>query len=597
MNASRPSGPGSPVMRLFFACACGFAAYKLHALGQQGLEAASVFAMVSGGVALLQVVHALSAWDACRDENRLNKEFEAMANDHGSSQFGDEEQLKASGLRAKKGILLGRFNGRDVRFAGEGAVTVVAPPGSGKGTGLVIPNLLTWVAPQDDWLGSILVIDAGGELAATTRRQQERLGRRVITECPWPVRLRKTIGRKYPIFRCNPLAGLDRGSLSVKEDAETLSSLLVTGSPKEIATGNSLYFDQFGRDMVTAFILDELWWEGSVTLPALCRRLMTTGQRTRESLAKLAMNDGFRGAVQQYGDKLIGTYVNSPAEFSGGLSTAQQALAIYDELGELGWHVSGHDVDRTLLKKEPTAWYLVIPPELVRTHGGWLNLAISTTIEMMARSGNNRRCLIFCDEAANLGFLPNLLQSISAYRRYGCQVVTFWQQASQAPRIYGAAAARELWGMSDVFATFGIREPEELRRLSEILGTETIAAASRSAPPKSAGGQREPSYSLHYQSRPLMRPEALRTMEDGKALILHRNSQPLLLDKINYLTDPVLRKAADPNPLYDRSSKQDEPDTDVQEASAAPIAALPYYPPAPSLSELLRGGGDVDADR
>jgi type IV secretion system protein VirD4 len=584
-------------MRLLFACLCGYGAYALNGLGQQGFEGASVFALASGGVAVLQVVHALSAWDACRDEKRLSKEFEAMASDHGSSQFGDEEHLKQAGLRAKKGILLGRFKGRDVRFAGEGAITVVAPPGSGKGTGLVIPNLLTWVAPQDDWLGSILVIDAGGELAATTRRQQERLGRRVITECPWPLRLQKVVGRKHPIFRCNPLAGLDRGSMSAKEDAEALASLILPGVPKEVASGNSLYFDQFGREMVTAFILDELWWEGSVTLPALCRRLMTTGQRTHESLAKLAMNDGFRGAVQQYGEKLIGTYVNSPAEFSGGLSTAQQAVTIYDELGELGWHVSGHDVDRSLLKKEPTAWYLVIPPELVRTHGRWLNLAISTTIEMMARSGNNRRCLILCDEAANVGYLPNLLQAIAAYRRYGCQVVTVWQQASQAPRIYGNAAARELWGMSDVFATFGVREPEELRRLSEMLGTETIATASRSAAPKATGGAREPSYSLHYQSRPLMRPEALRTMEDGKALVLHRNSKPLLLDKINYLTDPALRKAADPNPLYDRSSKQDEPATDAQEGAAPAIAALPYYPVAPTLSELLRGDGDADRDR
>ena len=57
---------------------------------------------------------------------------------------------------AASGILVGRKGRRFLTFGGSEHVLVEAPTRSGKGTGIVIPNLLTWA-------GSVVVLDVKRE--------------------------------------------------------------------------------------------------------------------------------------------------------------------------------------------------------------------------------------------------------------------------------------------------------------------------------------------------------------------------------------------------------------------------------------------------
>jgi type IV secretory pathway TraG/TraD family ATPase VirD4 len=297
-------------------------------------------------------------------------------------------------------------------------------------------------------------------------------------------------------------------------------------------------------------------------------------------------------AVREYGDKLLATFEQSPEEFSGGMSCAQQALAIYDSFGELGEHVSGDAFDPMTLKEIPTALYLILPPDLIRSHGAWLNLALSTTIEMVGRDCSNRRVLFLVDEAANIGYVPNLLHAMAVYRKFGIQIVTVWQQFSQAARIYGQYRARELWGMCDVIAAFGIRELEDLKMLSDLIGEETYPDGVQNIQlGASPDEQTHYSYTGSYRSRPVLRPDEIRRIPDGKMLVLHRNSRPFLFDKLSYLKDRRLRRLADPNPYYTEKKRNVS-----KESEAAIRAALPYYPPPEDLEELGRAGSNPDGD-
>ena len=71
---------------------------------------------------------------------------------HGAARFANEREIKRHGFRAAVGIVLGRKRGRFLTFGGSEHVIVEAPTRSGKGTGIVIPNLLTWQ-------GSVVVLD------------------------------------------------------------------------------------------------------------------------------------------------------------------------------------------------------------------------------------------------------------------------------------------------------------------------------------------------------------------------------------------------------------------------------------------------------
>ncbi|RCX07126.1 type IV secretory system conjugative DNA transfer family protein, partial [Extensimonas vulgaris] len=96
---------------------------------------------------------------------------------HGSARWGTVAEIRQAGHLVAPGkpagFALGRVAGApaglDQRFRFTGHVVTVAPTGSGKGIGAVIPNLL-------DYPGSALVLDVKGENAAVTARARRELG-------------------------------------------------------------------------------------------------------------------------------------------------------------------------------------------------------------------------------------------------------------------------------------------------------------------------------------------------------------------------------------------------------------------------------------
>ncbi|MCV5950975.1 type IV secretory system conjugative DNA transfer family protein, partial [Escherichia coli] len=68
----------------------------------------------------------------------------------------------------------------DGKFCFTGHVVTVAPTGSGKGIGAVIPNLLTYQ-------GSALVFDPKGENAEVTGRRRREMGQSVHVIDPFGI--------------------------------------------------------------------------------------------------------------------------------------------------------------------------------------------------------------------------------------------------------------------------------------------------------------------------------------------------------------------------------------------------------------------------
>ena len=73
---------------------------------------------------------------------------------HGDARFAGAGDLARNGLfkPSDNGIVVGKFNGKLVRLGGQQFVILAAPTRSGKGVGIVIPNLL-------DYRESMVVLD------------------------------------------------------------------------------------------------------------------------------------------------------------------------------------------------------------------------------------------------------------------------------------------------------------------------------------------------------------------------------------------------------------------------------------------------------
>jgi len=105
--------------------------------------------------------------------------------------------------------------GKAVVYDGDAPVITLAPTGSGKGRGALIPNALI----HD---GQLVAVDPKAELTACCLRQRQRLGQQVVVLDPFHVATDHSSG-------LNPLALLDLPGSAVDSDAEMLAALLAEG--------------------------------------------------------------------------------------------------------------------------------------------------------------------------------------------------------------------------------------------------------------------------------------------------------------------------------------------------------------------------------
>lgn len=523
---------------------------KLWADGQAGSDVSSAGSMLAGYVGLTQLFQGLCAYGRRRRVRRLKRRSRESAKLGGKATLAVTADLKDAGMFDPGSIFLGSHEGSDIYHAGETHLMTIAPPGSGKGTSHVVPNLLTDL--RDKAHGnrpiSTVVLDLKGELFATTAAQQRRMGREVIALCPFAAKLSAELGIDIPDAGFNPLSMIEIGP-DVKDEAELVASLLLPGKPGD--NSSSEFFQEGGQAILSWGILVLLATRerSQVTLPELRKLLLSPPAELEKLFAVGAECDDFNGAIREYAGKLIGTMTNAPEEFSGVLSTAQKALRIYDANGPLGKSVSGGGFDFARIKEKPTTVYVIIPSDRVGTHSGWLNLTLSLAMERVGRDRTNRRVLFLLDEFANAGYLPNVLRAMALYRSQGVMIWTIIQQISQLQRLYGEAGMREFLGMSELISVFGVWEFETLRVLSEMVGQRAVREVSQNLQPDTENGDNR-SFSASGRSQPVIRPEDIRTQSRGKQLIFYRNMAPLIADLVDYRSRRRWRRRASANPYY-----------------------------------------------
>jgi type IV secretion system protein VirD4 len=97
---------------------------------------------------------------------------------HGEATFSTRAQVARAGLFSPNGIILSRLGGRLLRLPGQQGVAVIARSRSGKGAGIVIPNLF-------EWPDSVICVDPKRENYTITAGHRARMGHTVFLFDPF----------------------------------------------------------------------------------------------------------------------------------------------------------------------------------------------------------------------------------------------------------------------------------------------------------------------------------------------------------------------------------------------------------------------------
>lgn len=324
---------------------------------------------------------------------------------------------------------------KPVLYHGDGHLMTIAPTGSGKGVGAIIPALLRH-------RGAVIVIDPKGENHAVTARRRQELGQEVVLLDPFGV-----TGKQAASF--NPLDLLHGSAEQDESDALALAELIVPTAPGK----QDPYWDSRARFLLAALML-HLGGKGAgiAALPELHHALHGDAEAITTLAGEMARSSN---PVVQYGARILDS--RSSKTLASILSTAQSHVA--DFVGpriEQATTRSSFDL-QALVDGSPLSIYIVIPPQHLESARGLLRLWIGALFALILRRKQRITppTLFLLDEAAQLGPLDQLRQAITLLRGYGLQTWSFWQDLSQLQNIY-SDDWETLYNNCHVHQVFGI---------------------------------------------------------------------------------------------------------------------------------------------
>lgn len=128
------------------------------------------------------------------------------------------------------------------------------------------------------------------------------------------------------------------------------------------------------------------------------------------------------------------------------------------------------------------------------------------------------------DEAANIAPLPKLPELMADSGGRGITTCAFFQSFAQMRRRWGPDGDKEIYDSATIRLVLGgLADDEALQRLSHLCGQHRVKRVSTSRNRGGGHGSGGSSTSTHTEWEPVMRPDQIRELPDGHALMFYRS--------------------------------------------------------------------------
>ncbi|KGX19033.1 type IV secretory system conjugative DNA transfer family protein [Burkholderia pseudomallei] len=491
---------------------------------------------------------------------------------HGSARFAYPFEVRKSGLldeamgkpSKKPSILVGKYKDKYLTFAGQEFVLLAAPTRSGKGVGVVIPNLLTY--PD-----SVVVLDVKGENFQITSKYRQHCGQKVFKWAPFD--------RHGCTHRWNPLEKIAKSQPHERVDALQSIGARLFHAPDP----RHQFFYEGAADLFQAVALFLIETGRPCTFGEVLRQGCSTEMTLREHLAAMAATKGLSGDCLG----ALGRVMSAPDDTMGSItSTFNVGLRIFSNPSvDVATSASDFDVDQ--VRRQRMTIYLVLPVRRIAVAGVLANLLYSQLIDenMDAAPGEDPtiicQCLLLMDEASSIGKIPAIEKGSAFIAGYDMRLLTILQDKAQYVDVYGQHAAHSVIVNHGLKVIYPPKDEDESKALSESLGTFTMKSTSTS---RNSGKSSSRGESTSDQRRELMLAQELRQMPKHEEIILGTN-YPIRCEKAYFYRDamfidrlksvsPLLRKLADAQP--DKLPTQDHLD-EVRRSGELSAGGIPVF--------------------
>ena len=397
---------------------------------------------------------------------------------------------------------------RDIFIGGERHMMTFGPSRCGKGAAVIIPAILR----MDAWT-SLLCLDPKGTAAAVTARFLQEQGKKVHLVMPY--------GDETACF--NPLDDLDPNDLSIRKRINSIADALVIPTPNQ----RDPHWDRSALIVIAGLIAHILTTYENPTLPLIRILLCLPADQQQLLWQDMAENDGAGGLAREAAARILRSA--GQAEMLAVLATVDTHTQWLSDPA-LARVLSKSDFLMSDLKREPTAIFVCLPVETIKTTRGFSRVFVNLQLAAMPRGGRSPiPILSIVDEAPALGKMEAIVDAYRMTANFNC---TLWCFAQDLPGMacYGDDL-KSMIACSRGVQVLGADDLETARYISDVLGQHQ-------------NGQR--TVSLRSPDEVMRDLE----VETRRQYLLRAGAPPLLLRKVPYYQDRRLKGKYDEDPNF-----------------------------------------------
>jgi type IV secretion system protein VirD4 len=445
---------------------------------------------------------------------------------HGDARFARAADLAKHRLfdDGPASLVVGRYNGRLLRLPGQQFAILAAPTRSGKGVGVVIPNLL-------EYRESVVVLDIKQENFDLTSGWRRSQGHEVFLFNPF-AEDRRT-------HRWNPLGYVSADPAFRVSDVMAIAAMLYPDGVDE-----QKFWVSQGRNAFLAFALylfDKYHHERGCgfpgasmpTLGAVYRLASGTGTDLRAYLQMLSQQAFLSDAARMAFATLLS---QADETFASIIGTFKEPLNAWVN-PVLDAATGGDDFLLTDVRSKRMTIYVGIQPNKLAESRLILNLFFSQLINLNTRElpQNNpalkHQCLLLMDEFTSIGRIDIIASAVAYMAGYNLRLLPIIQSMAQLDAVYGRELARTLVTNHALQILYAPREQQDANDYSEMLGYTTVRRQNITR-------GRDVSRSESEERRALMLPQELKAMGQEREVVMYEGiAHPVMCEKIRYYRD------------------------------------------------------------
>jgi len=434
---------------------------------------------------------------------------------HGDAHWATDSEVKKMGLRAKSGVLLGKFRNQFLIAEGFQHILLFAPTGSGKGVGFVIPNLLFW---HD----SVIVHDIKLEIyELTSGWRKNHLKQKVFL---WNPADPDGISHCY-----NPMDWISTKPGQMVDDVQKICNFLL---PEQE------FWQNEARSLLAGVMLYLVAAEDRpCTLGEVVRTL-----RNDDVVYNLAVVlDTMGKKIHPVSYMNIASYLQKPDKERGSVtSTANSSLELWAN-PLIDTTTATSDFNLHEFKITPHTVYVGLTPDnisrLKPLMGMFYQQAASFFTAKMPRPNEKHGVLLLMDEFPTLGKMEQFLAGIAYFRGYRVRLFLIIQDTEQLKGIYEESGMNSFLSNSTYRITFAANNMETANLISQLVGNKTATQISYNKPKYLDLNPGARSLHVSDVQRALILPQEVIQLPRDDQILLIESQPPVRCKKITYYDD------------------------------------------------------------